>query len=399
MNEVRYMGREIRMDNRLSNFGIRNLSLIEQNLWWSISRLIKDKGTQELTFTRKQIDKISGYDERSLRSNDFVKNMKDMGRKIVSINTELYDSEKRRWIIFSLFPTFEVSEDEVVLQVSKYFEPWFNDIQKSFTRIDLSVLINLKSGYAKELYRFLMRWKDLKRGSSIPGYWEVDINEFRRLMCIPEKYNMKDIRRTVIDPSVRELTERDLNGWAPLDVLTVDYKIKPNNKKKVSGLVFSFKQSPSIKEKIDEVNRDNNLLSIAPPVNLETSYANNFKNDYIPGQNSPTKVFKAWLTEVNLFKDNDEYFEMRSKSKTDLMSIYKSKVIDADNKYWTDMRFFASAYSVVKSNKAMTTWNIEDAYAEIRGGKRLDIPQEVYSSLPEDKGKQLQAFALKGEII
>ena len=399
MNEVRYMGREIRMDNRLSNFGIRNLSLIEQNLWWSISRLIKDKGTQELTFTRKQIDKISGYDERSLRSNDFVKNMKDMGRKIVSINTELYDSEKRRWIIFSLFPTFEVSEDEVVLQVSKYFEPWFNDIQKSFTRIDLSVLINLKSGYAKELYRFLMRWKDLKRGSSIPGYWEVDINEFRRLMCIPEKYNMKDIRRTVIDPSVRELTERDLNGWAPLDVLTVDYKIKPNNKKKVSGLVFSFKQSPSIKEKIDEVNRDNNLLSIAPPVNLETSYANNFKNDYIPGQNSPTKVFKAWLTEVNLFKDNDEYFEMRSKSKTDLMSIYKSKVIDADNKYWTDMRFFASAYSVVKSNKAMTTWNIEDAYAEIRGGKRLDIPQEVYSSLPEDKGNQLQAFALKGEII
>ena len=210
---------------------------------------------------------------------------------------------------------------------------------------------------------------------------------------------MKDIRRTVIDPSVRELTERDLNGWAPLDVLTVDYKIKPNNKKKVSGLVFSFKQSPSIKEKIDEVNRDNNLLSIAPPVNLETSYANNFKNDYIPGQNSPTKVFKAWLTEVNLFKDNDEYFEMRSKSKTDLMSIYKSKVIDADNKYWTDMRFFASAYSVVKSNKAMTTWNIEDAYAEIRGGKRLDIPQEVYSSLPEDKGNQLQAFALKGEII
>ena len=90
MNEVRYMGREIRMDNRLSNFGIRNLSLIEQNLWWSISRLIKDKGTQELTFTRKQIDKISGYDERSLRSNDFVKNMKDMGRKIVSINTGLY---------------------------------------------------------------------------------------------------------------------------------------------------------------------------------------------------------------------------------------------------------------------------------------------------------------------
>ena len=47
----------------------------------------------------------------------------------------------------------------------------------------------------------------------------------------------------------------------------------------------------------------------------------------------------------------------------------------------------------------MTSWNIEDAYSEIRKGKRLDIPQEVYSSLPEDKGNELQEFALKGEII
>ena len=47
----------------------------------------------------------------------------------------------------------------------------------------------------------------------------------------------------------------------------------------------------------------------------------------------------------------------------------------------------------------MTSWNIEDAYAEIRGGKRLNIPQEVYRSLPEDKVNELFEFTTKGEVI
>lgn len=393
------MGREIRMDNRLSNFGLRNLSTLEQNLWWSISRLIKDRGTQKLVFTRKEIDEISGYNERNLRSLDFVKSMREMGQKIVSINTELYDNTKRRWIIFSLFPVFEVSEEEVVLQVSEYFEPWFNDIQKSFTRIDLSILVSLRSGYAKELYRFLMRWKDLKRNSNLPGYWAVDIKEFRRLMCIPEKYNMKDIRKIVLEPAIKELTTKNDNGWSPLDVLNVEYIIRPGNKKKVESLIFSFKQSQTDKEKIEEVNSDNNLLSIVPPVPLNNVYTDNFENGYIPGQNSPTNGFKSWLNYIGLFKVNDEYFDMRSTAKKTLISIYKEKVIDNKSKAWTDMRFFAAVYSVIINDKAMTSWNIEDAYAEIRKGKRIDIPKEVYSSLPEDKGNQLQAFALKGEIV
>ncbi len=387
---------ETRLDNRLSNFGIRNLNVIEQNLWWSIVRLIKDKGTNKLHFSRDDIEFISTYVFLNKSSQDFVKDMKSMGHKIVSINTELYDTERKKWIIFSLFPVFEVDEYGLDIQVSEYFNTWFNDIQKNFTRIDLSVLIGLKSSYSKELYRFLMRWKNLRKDNIYPGFWSVDINEFRRLLCIPVSYTRSDLERKILEPAKNELTKKNIDGWAPLEYLDIKLINQPGSKRKIKKIEFTFKQGELIEKLPDSV-----LLStetITTKLQDTKAYSNNFENGYIPGKNSPTKVFKSWLAEVNLFKDNDEYFEMRSKSKTDLMSIYKSKVIDSDNKYWTDMRFFASAYSVIINDKAMTSWNIEDAYSEIRKGKRLEIPQEIYSSLPEEKGNQLQAFALKGEI-
>ena len=218
-------------------------------------------------------------------------------------------------------------------------------------------------------------------------------------MCVPGSYYMRDLKKIIIEPAMTELLKKNEDNWSPLEYLDVQYILKKGSKKKVEKIEFTFKQSTPNEKLVNEsAAHKEELLPVGYIVNTK-SYENNFENGYLPGQNSPTKGFKSWLKHEGFFNLNDEYFDMRSTAKKSLISIYKEKVIDNKSKAWTDMRFFASAYSVVKSNKAMTTWNIEDAYAEIRGGKRLDIPQEVYSSLPEDKGNQLQAFALKGEII
>ena len=388
--------KETRIDNRLNNFGLRGLTAMEQNLWWALVQLIKDRGTKILWFSRQEVESLSGFNLSNKSKKSFVNTMENIGAKLVAMNTNFYEEETSSRVMFALFPVFKVNEEGVELEVSRYFEPWFNNIQRNFTRIDLSVLVGIKSGYSKEIYRFLMQWKMIKKNAKYPGFWSVSISDFRRLMCVPGSYGMRDIRKLIIEPALIDLTEKTEFGFCPLDYIDVKYIIKKGTKKKVERLEWTFKQgSPTVEFVQSAREKTQELLPLG---SFEITYENNFKNDYIPGKNSPTKVFKAWLEEVNLFKDNDEYFEMRSKSRTDLMSIYKSKVIDADNKYWTDMRFFASAYSVIINDKAMTSWNIEDAYSEIRKGKRLEIPQEIYSSLPEDKGNQLQAFALKGEI-
>ncbi len=392
---------ETRFDNRLSNFGLRNLSVLEQNLWWSLAKLIKDKGTKELTFSRAEICQVLGYNSRQLRGNDFMRSMNKMGHKIVSINTEMYDEANNRCIIFSLFPVFEVDPKQITVQVSKYFSPWFNDIQKNFTRIDLSVLIGFKSGYSKELYRFLMRWKNLRPKLKHSGFWSVPIGEFRRLMCIPDSYNMSDIKRYIINPAINDFTSVNNEGWSPLSHFEVNLVKEKGAKKKVERIEFTFSQGTPSKLVINDAEaRVEELLPIGFDSKTKTiDYKNNFTNGYIPGENSPVKGFELWLSAINLFVDNKEYFGMRTSARKDLITLYKQRVTDDDNEYWTDMRFFASIYRVIQNDKPMTKWSLEEAYSEIRRGKRLHIPQEIYNSLPEDKINELFEFTTNGKVI
>lgn len=394
---------EVRFDNRLSNFGLKGLSNLEQNLWWTLARLIKDRGTDAIFISRSEIERISGYSGDTLRTQSFVKNMRTMGSKIVSLNTNFYEEETESWVIFALFPLYKVSERGVSIEVSRYFQTWFNNIESNFTRLDVTTLINLKSVYSKELYRFLMRWKNLRPNLKNPGFWSIDINDFRTLMCVPASYNTSKMKAKIIEPAIKELTTINKYGFPPLENLSVKYILKPGTKKKVDRLEFTFKQSDVSKwtKKNNDLTFSNQSL-LNPPLESRSnqgSYANNFKNGYIPGENSPIKGFSQWLSDLGFFSDNEEYFDMRGAAYNDLISLYKTKVMDVKSKAWNDMRFFASIYSVVTNDKPMTSWAIEEAYSELRKGKHIDISQKFYSSLPIDKGTQLESFCLKGEVL
>lgn len=46
----------------------------------------------------------------------------------------------------------------------------------------------------------------------------------------------------------------------------------------------------------------------------------------------------------------------------------------------------------------MTSWNIEDAFSNIRTKRINTISSDIYDSLPEDKSKQLYEFVCEGKI-
>lgn len=389
---------ETRIDNRMSNFGLRNLSVIEQNLWWSIVKMIKDKGSEEIYIKKSEIDAISKYSIYNRSRNSFVKDMRTMGQKVVSINTEIYDEEKKSWIIFSVFPVYEVSKDGVTIKVSEYFLPWFNDIQKNFTRIDLSVLIGLRSGYSKELYRFLMRWKNVRRGHKYPGFWNVSLDEFKRLMCVPDSYALSDLDRKILTPVKEELTRVNDDGWAPLEYLDINLIMKPNRKKQIERIEFTFKQGTPSRKVVEEVlNYTEELLELGVP-NEQAPYTNNFMNGYIPGENSPTKGFMAWLEKIDFFK-NKEYFSVRLNAKKAIEGLYNDYVEKSEEPIWTDMRFFATINKLVETDKSMTSWNLEDAFVQMRKHPNNDdFSATIYETLPEDKQEQLHKFNTTGKL-
>ena len=206
----------LRIDNRMTAFGLKDLTSREQNIWWTIVKLIYNKGTDELTLLRSEIESISGY--KSLKERDsngnyvdkFIYEMKVLGKKLLSLNTEIIDNETNECVLFTIFPVFKVDSNCIHIRVSEYFSPWFNDLKLNYTRLDLTVMLGLKSNYAKNLYRYLIRWQNYKTDDTdFPGCWIVDVDRFRNLMDIPKTYNNNDIFRRVIEPSLKELEKKD----------------------------------------------------------------------------------------------------------------------------------------------------------------------------------------------
>ena len=87
----------------------------------------------------------------------------------------------------------------------------------------------------------------VKRNNKYSRIWSIDIAQFRRLMCIPENYNMSDIKRRILNPAYEELTNINSDGIAPLNTLEVNLIVEKGAKKKVDRLEFSFTQNTSLK--------------------------------------------------------------------------------------------------------------------------------------------------------
>ncbi len=376
-------------NNNFNKKTIAGLTGFEYNLLFGLLGKLKDKGISEISIPFEEAGAL--MKSPGNKPSHVISTVDSLWKKIKMTDYALYvqgrDGLKPAGgvLLFSML-TVDRDNQEVRLKLNQDLEYFLNSFNSgSYTSLKLSELHCTSNRYGKLLFKLLSQYKTT-------GFYKEKRAGLIYKMDCPPSYDIKKFHSLVLDPAIASIREllpglklTKIKNGRTITHYEFNFTPKVNSVKYDVG----FKSTKKKKNKNEFIKIDSD----------DKPYSNNFKNDYLPGQNSPTKIFKAWLQEINLFKGNDEYFEMRSKSKTDLMSIYKSKVIDADNKYWTDMRFFASAYSVIINDKAMTSWNIEDAYSEIRKGKRLDIPQEVYSSLPEDKGNELQEFALKGEII
>ncbi len=392
---------------------IEGLEQSEHNLLLGLLGKLKEKGLKEVSISFAEVSVLMGQaDVRPQRVNDTVLSLWD---KIKMTDYTLYAQGPKglsRAGGVMLFSHLKVDKENNNIKLKMnpdlaYFVNSFDD--GNFVSLELKQFIETRNKHGKNLFRLLSQYKRT-------GFFVADRDTLFYLMCKPKSYDIRRFHSLVLGPAIKSIE-------SVFENLTVN-KIKKG--RRIVRYEFHFTPRTEKNQLFDPgfqrqkaLTRDSAEL-ISPDLTLNknnkeaktedfiqldltekvlTPYENNFENGYIPGQNSPTTNFKSWLKHVNFFKINDEYFDMRSTAKKALISIYKEKVIDNKSKAWTDMRFFASVYSIIKNNKAMTSWNIEDAYAEIRGGKRLNIPQEVYRSLPEDKVNELFEFTTKGEVI
>ncbi|MEG7996213.1 replication initiation protein [Enterococcus faecium] len=226
----------VRYNNGFNTVPLRKFSPVEMDLFWSICSKMKRKGTDELTFDFESFKSIANYDRREKESFYFA--LKSTWEKMKSLSYKFEDSTYFEDLV--LFQRFVIDKEneKVILQASNRFEFILNNISKNFTRFELETMTKLSSTYTKELYRQLMAHKDLSDGT---GAWYVKVDDFRKVLSIPDSYRMSDIDRQIFNTAKKEFTLVQENGRPIFEYFRVE-KVKAKKGNRISSFKIYFKE-------------------------------------------------------------------------------------------------------------------------------------------------------------
>lgn len=213
----------VKYKNELNLIPLKNFNAKQMDLFFSLCARMKDKGLQKIRFSFEELKDLSDYKMTAIDA--FVGDLEKLYKNMVNLT---YRTENSRTIeYFVLFTGFKIdkSDQYVEISVNPDLEYVINGLTAEFSSFQLSALTNLRSTYAKTLFRLLMQYKST-------GYYIVKVEDFRDLLNIPKSYRMSNIDQTVLKPSLSELS----NYFNDLEVT----KIKAKKGNKIAKLQFTF---------------------------------------------------------------------------------------------------------------------------------------------------------------
>jgi len=216
----------VKYQNELNLIPFKNFNAKEMNLFFALCASLKDKGTDNIVFSFEELRELSDYKMTATKA--FVKDLDSLYTKMLQLTYREKLDEFGSFRKFVLFNNFEVNVPNKTVEVSvnSKLENVLNGLTTEFSRFELSAFTNIRSTYAKTLFRLLMQFKKT-------GFYIVSLDEFRDIMDIPKSYTqMGQIDQKVLQPALKEL-----NGYFK-DLKLEKIKAKKGNK--IEKLKFSF---------------------------------------------------------------------------------------------------------------------------------------------------------------
>ena len=103
--------------------------------------------------------------------------------------------------VFTLVYTTENREFEYLkIKISDDFSYLIHNITKFMTQFELEEFLFLNGKYAKALYIHLKQFRTT-------GIWRVKWDDFKEILGIPNSYEMRDINKRILEPSIKQLQE------------------------------------------------------------------------------------------------------------------------------------------------------------------------------------------------
>lgn len=174
----------------------------EQNFFFGIITQARDKGTDVLKFSKSDLQDFASYNNKN--SKDFRNTMKQLSDKLENLRyREETSNSYASMILFQRFYatwTDDLSDMTLEIRVSEDFEYILNQLQAEFTKFELKQFTNIRSTYAKTMYRLLKQWRTV-------GKKEFTKEELFTALEVPKSTQRPtNFNERVLKPIQKELT-------------------------------------------------------------------------------------------------------------------------------------------------------------------------------------------------
>jgi plasmid replication initiation protein len=227
------MANLVKYHNDINKIPLRNFNEKELNIFFSILFKMKDLKVDTVKFQFSELKKLSanGREDKRLiiALNNIFDKLINLNQKIILQNNEI--------IRFNLFRTLKINpiEKVVTISINEDFQYMLNEFIGNYTKFELEQLVSFKSSYSKNIFRLLKQFES-------SNVFSIYLDEFRRILCVPESYEMRDFNKRVLKPAMEELS-----------TIFPDLKLeKIKERRKIKTLKFTWNNYCSLEDIEDQ---------------------------------------------------------------------------------------------------------------------------------------------------
>ncbi|GLH58638.1 replication initiation protein [Helicobacter ailurogastricus] len=253
--------KQVVMHNNIYKVNLGMLGELENNLFFSLFNRLKDKKDTVIRFTPQELKALAG--DPHMPNTRLYKVTLDLFNNIAGANFDLIkylpnDNIRRSRVM--LFRVFALEYDKqknvkhLDIQINDpYFTYLLNELEANFTTMQLQTFLDLSGKYSKNLYRLLERFKHAtdKKGIFEVNIYKSNLQGFRDFMGIPKSLRMGDIDRQVLNPTLKQLTQKTtkLNAFEPpyKSIKVIKNKARERGAR-VLGYTFEVVINPAMQE-------------------------------------------------------------------------------------------------------------------------------------------------------
>lgn len=203
----------VKFHNDLNKIKFNEFNLYDYKIFFVACVKVLEKGDNLIEIDFSELRKILELTKRNTVSTEYLENMiLETANKLAKIN---FNIENRFFKGFStLFTDFYIpkeGEKKLYVRINEKTKYILNNLVRNFTLANLQLLNSLTSKYSYRLYLELKQFENIddenkfEKDQKLYCWRNFEITNFREIMDIPSSYQMNDIDKRVLKPSLKEL--------------------------------------------------------------------------------------------------------------------------------------------------------------------------------------------------